>query len=231
MSQYKHIFFDLDRTLWDFEQNMRITLTEIYKNHNLNKTIPSPEVFIDAYIVNNDRLWASYQRGEMKKEVLRYKRFELTLRDFGIKDKVLASVIGHEYLSESPKKTVLLPNTLPVLNWLYTKYKLHIITNGFNEVQFTKLKMCGIEKYFDKVLTSEMSGYHKPRAEAFGYSLSSANAKKAESIMIGDDLETDIIGAKNFGIDQVYFNPSKQPQPKVEVTHEISNLIELKDIL
>ena len=231
MNQYKHIFFDLDRTLWDFEQNMRITLNELYINHNLCKAIASPELFIESYIVNNDRLWAGYQRGEMKKEVLRYKRFELTLQDFGIKDRVLASVMGNEYLAESPKKIALIPNTIPVLDWLYNKYKLHIITNGFNEVQFTKLKLCGLEKYFDKVITSEMSGYHKPRAETFAYSLSSANAKKTQSVMIGDDLEADIIGAKKFGLDQIFFNPSKISQQKTKVTHEISNLIELKNIL
>lgn len=231
MSRYKHIFFDLDRTLWDFEQNMRITLTDIYENHNLAKAIPRPEAFIDAFIANNNKLWASYQRGAMKKEVLRFKRFEQTLLDFGIKDSVLASVMDNEYLLESPKKTALIPNTLPILDWLYGQYKLHIITNGFNEVQFTKLKLCGIEKYFDKVVTSEISGYHKPRAQAFGYSLAKANAKKAESIMIGDDLDADIIGAKAFGIDQIHFNPSKRPQEKVVPTHEISNLIELRDIL
>lgn len=231
MNRYKHIFFDLDRTLWDFEQNMRNTLTAIYHDHNLNKAIPSSEVFIDTFIVNNNRLWASYQQGAMKKEVLRFKRFELTLLDFGIKDTILASVIGDEYMVESPKKTALMPNTIPILDWLYPKYKLHIITNGFNEVQFTKLKLCGIDKYFDKVITSEISGYHKPKAQAFGYSLAMANAKKTESIMIGDDLERDIIGAKGFGIDQIYFNPSQKPQNKVKSTHEINNLIELKDIL
>ena len=167
----------------------------------------------------------------MKKEVLRFKRFEQTLLDFGIKDSILASVMDNEYLAESPKKTALMPNTLPVLDWLYSQYKLHIITNGFNEVQFTKLKLCGLEKYFDKVVTSEISGYHKPRAQAFGYSLARANAKKVESIMIGDDLDADIIGAKAFGIDQIHFNPSKQAQTKVVPTHEISNLIELRDIL
>ncbi|HPF93544.1 MAG TPA: HAD-IA family hydrolase [Tenuifilaceae bacterium] len=107
---------------------------------------------------------------------------------------------------------------------------LHIITNGFNEVQFTKLELCGLSSYFTKVITSEISGYHKPRPEAFGYTLSSANARKAESIMIGDDLEADILGAKAFGIDQIFFNPNRE-QHGHSVTHEITSLLELKKIL
>ncbi|MDX9770547.1 MAG: YjjG family noncanonical pyrimidine nucleotidase [Tenuifilaceae bacterium] len=227
---YKHIFWDLDRTLWDFEQNMRITLKDIFENHNLKKAIPSPDHFIDTFVEHNNKLWASYQRGAMKKEVLRFKRFEVTLKDYGIRDKVLAEVIGDEYINESPKKTALIPHSIEILDYLHSKYKLHIITNGFNEVQFTKLKLCGIEKYFDKVVTSEISGYHKPRSEAFGYTLASANAKKQESIMIGDDIEADIIGAQRFGINQVYFNPSGTPHNE-KPTHEIDNLLDLKKIL
>lgn len=230
MTKYKHIFFDLDRTLWDFEQNMRITLTEIFDNHQLNKAFPDTKSFINTFVAHNNKLWASYQRGEMKKEVLRYKRFEVTLKDFGIKDKVLASVIGEEYINESPKKTALIPYTIEVLDYLKEKYCLHIITNGFNEVQFTKLRLCGIEKYFDKVVTSEMSGYHKPRPEAFGYPLSSANAKKQESIMIGDDIEADIIGARQFGIHQIYFNPESTPHNEI-ITHEVDSLLKITEIL
>jgi putative hydrolase of the HAD superfamily len=227
---YKHIFFDLDRTLWDFEQNMRKTLCDIYDKHNLNEFISNHDIFIDTFARHNDRLWAQYQNGQMKKEILRYKRFEVTLNDFGIKNRVLAEVIGQEYIDESPKKTILVPHTIEVLDYLQNKYKLHIITNGFNEVQFTKLKLCGLEKYFDKVVTSEISGYHKPRPEAFGYPLSSANAKKSESIMIGDDLTMDIKGARDFGMDQIYYNPMAIPHNE-EITHEIKSLIEIKEIL
>jgi putative hydrolase of the HAD superfamily len=227
---YKHIFFDLDRTLWDFEQNMRKTLCDIYDNHNLNQHISDYDIFIETFARHNDRLWAQYQNGQLKKEILRYKRFEVTLKDFGIKDKVLAEVIGQEYIEESPRKTILVPHTIEALDYLSSKYKMHIITNGFNEVQFTKLKLCGIEKYFDKVITSEISGYHKPRPEAFGHSLSSANAKKSESIMIGDDLNIDIVGAREFGMDQVYLNPLSIPHQEA-VTHEIKSLLELKEIL
>lgn len=230
MNTYKHIFFDLDRTLWDFEQNMRLTLMDIYDRHELKSAIKDYDTFINSFVAHNEKLWGWYQQGNLKKEILRYKRFELTLNEFGIKDKVLAEVIGQEYIDESPKKTALIPHSIETLDYLYDKYKLHIITNGFNEVQFTKLKLCGLEKYFEKVITSEISGHHKPRPEAFSYPLTTANAKKNESIMIGDDLQTDIIGAKQFGIEQVYFNPLGIPHNE-SITYEISSLLELKDIL
>ena len=228
--KYRHIFFDLDRTLWDFESNMRITLTDLFHRHNLGDYAPDPNHFIETFNVHNSRLWNSYQNGKMKKEVLRYKRFEKTLGDYGIRSKDLSMVIGQQYIDESPKKTALMPHTVEVLNYLKEKYVLHIITNGFNEVQFTKLELCGLSSYFTKVITSEISGYHKPRPEAFGYTLSSANARKAESIMIGDDLEADILGAKAFGIDQIFFNPNRE-QHSQSVTYEISSLLELKKIL
>lgn len=230
MSSYKHILFDLDRTLWDFEQNMRLTLMDIFDKHELNKAFPDFETFISSFVAINNKLWGWYQDGKLKKEVLRYKRFELTLKEYGIKDKDLAAVIGQEYIDESPKKTALMPYTIETLDYLFPKYKLHIITNGFNEVQFTKLRLCGLDKYFDKVITSEISGYHKPKPEAFGYTLSSANAKKEESIMIGDDLENDILGAKGFGINQIYFNPEGLPHDE-SLTHEIRSLKELQEIL
>ncbi|HCX99522.1 MAG TPA: noncanonical pyrimidine nucleotidase, YjjG family [Bacteroidales bacterium] len=228
--KYKHIFFDLDRTLWDFEHNMRLTLMDIFDRHNLSNYAPGPEHFIETFNLHNDRLWNSYQNGELKKKVLRYKRFEKTLGDYGIRNKDLVMVIDREYIDESPKKTVLIPHSIEVLEYLKNKYKLHIITNGFNEVQFAKIELCGISHYFTKVVTSEMSGHHKPHPKAFGYTVSLANARKEESVMIGDDYKADIIGAKSFGIDQIYFNPTQTKQAQ-KATFEITSLLELLKIL
>ena len=139
---YKHIFFDLDRTLWDFEQNMRITLEEIYEKYNLGSNFPSFNIFIETFNSHNHRLWEEYRKGDLKKEILRWKRFELTLKDFGLSSKDLAEKIGEEYVNESPKKTALIPHTIEILEYLFEKkYQLHIITNGFNEVQFTNFGM------------------------------------------------------------------------------------------
>lgn len=227
---YKHVFFDLDRTLWDFDQNMRLTLMDLFEKYNLQTHFPDYESFHNTFNKHNNRLWEEYRKGNLKKEILRWKRFDLTLGEFGFRDETIAAQIGEDYVTESPKKTALIPHSNEILDYLHSKYRLHIITNGFNEVQFTKLKLCGIDKYFDKVITSEISGYHKPRPEAFGYTLSAANAKKAESIMIGDDMEIDILGAKNFGMDQIFFNP-EQLNHSEKITHEVKSLREIMQIL
>lgn len=228
--KYKHIFFDLDRTLWDFEQNMRETLVSLYERHNLSRYIPDSRTFQDTFNKHNDRLWSSYRRGEIRKDILRVKRFDLTLRDFGLNSMDLALVIGDEYVAEGPTRTALVPHAVEILEYLKPKYKLHIITNGFNETQFRKLRLCGIEGYFDCVVTSEMSGAHKPQNRAFSHPLSLAGALRGESLMVGDDLQIDIIGAMQFGIDQVYFNPKSSPH-SLSVTHEVRTLLELKEIL
>jgi len=227
---YKHIFFDLDRTLWDFEQNMRDALAEIYVNHKLDLAFPNPDTFIDCFNRNNHYLWDKYLKGELTKEVLRYKRFEITLAEYGIESKPLAETIGDEYLTIMPLKTALIPGTRETLDYLANRYKLHVISNGFKEVQLPKLQRSNIDKYFEWVVTSEHSGFHKPDKRAFGYALSKANARKGESIMIGDDLEIDILGAKKFGMDQIYFNPKSNPH-QAKVTFEVRELVEIKKIL
>lgn len=227
---YKHIFFDLDRTLWDFEQNMVEALKEIYFDNQLDVVFPDFTTFTNTFVKHNDRLWEQYRKGELRKEVLRFTRFDLTLKDYGLDDRYLAKKIGDDYINITPTKTALIPHARETLNYLGQKYKLHIISNGFNEVQLPKLQKCHIDHFFDKVITSEMSGYHKPCPEAFGFALSQANARKKESIIVGDDLEVDIAGAKKFGIDQVYFNP-KHAKPKVKATYEIYSLPELTRIL
>ena len=226
---YLHIFFDLDRTLWDFDKNMQLTLEELFERHNLGSYFENFENFFTCFTKHNERLWEEYRHGRLRKDILRSKRFELTLKEYGLKNKELAKIIGEEYITESPQKTALLPYAQEILECLYPKYKLYIITNGFNEVQFTKLKLCGLEKYFSRVVTSEISGYHKPHPMAFAYPLSSANALKEESIMVGDDLEIDIIGAKDFGIDQVYLNVNNVEHNHA-ITHEVASLEELVKI-
>lgn len=227
---YKHIFFDLDRTIWDFDQNMIDALRDIFFDYSLDSVFPDVTTFINTFVKHNDYLWEKYRLGELKKDVLRFKRFDLTLRDYGVNEVLLAKKIGEEYIRITPTKTALVPHSREVLEYLSPRYKLHILSNGFDEVQFPKLEKCHIAQYFDKVITSESSGYHKPCPEAFGYSLSCANAKKEESMMIGDDLEIDIVGAKKFGMDQIFFNRHNVSH-KIKPTYEIHNLLEIKKIL
>lgn len=231
MKIYKHIFFDLDSTLWDFEKNAREAFTDIYKKFELEKKgVDSLDDFVNRYLRHNEELWALYREGKIEKEYLRWRRFEVTLSDFGIDDPALAQKIGNEYVTISPQKINLLPNTIPVLDYLKDHYNLHIITNGFEEVQFTKLENSKLRHYFSQVITSEAAGCKKPDKCIFSFALKNAGALAAESLMIGDDIETDIIGAAKVGMDTVYFNPGKLPH-NGGVQLEITDLIELKTIL
>ena len=228
--KYSHIFFDLDRTLWDFDRNSKETITELFYRHNLNNHIESPDVFVDIYHDVNFQLWDLYRKGEMTKDVLRVKRFEISFEHFGIRDNRLASDFGDEYLAISPTKTLLVPNSIETLDYLYPRYKLHIITNGFLKTQEIKIKNCGLDKYFQSMTTSETVGHNKPRPEIFHQALSSVHARKGESIMIGDDLEVDILGARKFGIDQVFLNRDRIIYTD-KITYEIKVLNELLEIL
>ncbi len=230
MEKYKHLFFDLDRTLWDFEKNSIKAFEIIFDKRDLTKIFPSFDKFIKSYKIHNERLWDLYKLRKIKKEELRNERFLLTLKEFGVNDALLAEQIGDDYVELSPLQTVLFPNTLEVLDYLKSKYQMYIITNGFVEVQYKKLKKSGLESYFERVITSEEAKASKPNPEIFHAAISAANAKKIESLMIGDDLENDILGAKKFGLDQVYFNPNKKSHQE-NVTFEISKLKQLTEFL
>ena len=227
---YKHLFFDLDRTLWDFEQNSAKVLSDIFEINKLNQYISSFNLFYITYNQINDKLWDAYRRGDIVKEIVRTRRFEMTLEELGIFDKELAGTINNYYLTESPRQKILFPNTIEILKYLQGKYSMHVLTNGFEEVQHVKLKNCGLTPYFDKVITSEKVGVLKPNPQIFKYALTETGAKSQETLMIGDDLLTDISGARNSDIDQVYFNPKKTKHDE-NVTFEINNLSELTDIL
>lgn len=230
MKKYKHLFFDLDRTLWDFESNSLHTLEEIYFDKNLNlQGIDSFESFHDYYQKYNHHLWDLYKLGEIKKDHLRIQRFRGTLEHFNIFDELLASQIADDYVSISPTKTKLFSNSIEVLKILHQKYKLHIITNGFSEVQFIKLEKSGLSPFFEEVITSEMLGVQKPNPSIFQFSLDKAGALVEESIMIGDDQETDILGAQSIGMDQIFVDFDHQNlicKPTFHV-HQLVDLLKI----
>jgi len=230
MNKYKHIYFDLDRTLWDFDNNARETFIEIYTNRNLEPIFGNFETFFSTYNHYNDLLWKDYREGKIEKSVLSYKRFTLTLNDFGVNDDELAKKIAADYITISPTKKRLFPYVHETLDYLSGKYQLHIITNGFNEVQYTKLKNSNLDKYFKNVFTSEDAGAQKPSSIIFEHALKLSHANRNESLMIGDDLEVDVLGARNVGLDQIFFNP-EQIKHNEKVTYEILSLKELQEIL
>jgi putative hydrolase of the HAD superfamily len=229
-SRYRYVFMDMDRTLWDFEQNSIEALHELFTEYRLDSVVADVSTFTSTYIKHNAYLWDNYCKGELTKEVLRYKRFDATLSELGVNNHQLAAKLGEEYLRILPLKTTLIPGAKELLDYLAPKYGLLILSNGFHEVQVDKLKRCGLNHYFDRVVTSELSGYHKPDPRAFGYAISTASIKKNQGIMVGDDLEVDIIGALKFGMDQIYFNPERKLHSE-KVTHEVETLGEITQIL
>jgi putative hydrolase of the HAD superfamily len=229
--QYKHLFFDLDHTLWDFEANSRQTLEELYHSlHLKDKGVYDFDLFHKSYTVHNDKLWERYRNGFIKVDELRWKRMWLTLLDFKIGDEPLARQMGILFLDALPTRTILFPYTLEILNYLRGKeYRLHLITNGFEKTQHSKLEHAGLSTYFTEVVTSEGSNSLKPHKEIFEYALQRTGAEKKESIMLGDSLEVDIQGAMNAGIDQVYVN-HLGIEPAITPTYMVHSLKELERI-
>jgi putative hydrolase of the HAD superfamily len=206
--KYRHLFFDLDHTLWDFDANAKLTLQHIHENLELQKAgIDDFDLFYRSYLLHNEKLWEKYRNGHIKSDELRWKRMWNTLMEFRIADVDLAKKMGMQFLEMLPKRNLLFPDTVNTLSYLTNKgYKLHLITNGFEETQHTKLKNSGISQFFQQVITSEASNSIKPKKEIFEYALYKTKALVDECIMIGDSIEVDIIGAMNAGIDQVYVN-------------------------
>lgn len=229
MKPYKHIFFDLDRTLWDYERNSRETIGEILDDLQLGDKRPEVEEFAANFSKINNELWDLYRMNQIEKEKLRFERFHQTLLLHGINDKDLASRAAAAYIAISPEKNHLVPGTVEVLEYLSAKYPLHIITNGFDETQRRKLKYSGIEKYFRVIVTSESSNYRKPDKRIFELALRLARGMKRRSLMIGDSYELDIQGALNAGLDTVYFIQKDKEGDRS--TFEILDLKELKNIL
>jgi putative hydrolase of the HAD superfamily len=224
--RYKHIFFDLDHTLWDFETNSRATLNHLFSTLVADKTDHLVHDFIDAYETINHQMWADYSAGKIDKEKLRNDRFPHALQAVGVHEGALAVQINELYMELTPYKTALFPETREVLTRLGQDHNLHIITNGFEEVVHVKMTECSLWTYFQEVIISEIVGFLKPHPVIFQKALEIAGATKNESVFIGDNLVSDIGGAKNFGMDQVYFNP-KMEEHNSEPTFEVSSLSQL----
>ena len=231
MAKYKHLFFDLDHTLWDFNANARLTLEELYHSLQLQTFgIKDFELFYTTYLSHNDMLWEKYRNGIIKVDDLRWKRMWYTLVDFKIGDEKLARDMGFRFLELLPTRTLLFPHTVECLSYLTNKgYQLHLITNGFESTQHSKLKYSGIASYFIEVITSEGSNSLKPNKEIFDYAFMKTGAKPYESIMIGDSIEVDIQGAMNAGMDQVFVNHTCV-DCEIQPTHTVYSLKELEKI-
>jgi putative hydrolase of the HAD superfamily len=229
MKTYQHIFFDLDHTLWDFERNSNETLQALHWEHLDPEIIPLDK-FIEVFHRVNAHLWHLHDTFQITAQELRESRFQLIFKEFDFHHPHLAFSFGEAYLAQAPYKPHLLPKAKEALEYLHRKYPLHIITNGFPEIQRIKMQSGGILEYFAEIVTSAEAGCKKPDTGIFSYLIKKLNALPQDCIMIGDNLFTDIAGAKQAGIDAIFYNP-QQHSHQSDVTYEISCLSELENIL
>lgn len=226
---YPHIFFDLDHTLWDHEKNSAVVLFELYSELKLKDFgIPSSEEFHSRFVEVNGFFWEQYRHGKIEKSALREERFAHTFAIFGVQHPALVSNLSKAYLQRAPKGKHLIPGAKDVLDYFAGKSRLHIITNGFKEVQRVKLEAGGIFHFFDQIIISEEAGFHKPRPEIFHFALKKAGAKIKESLMVGDNYPVDVEGALEIGMDAAFFNPEGRSE-KGNSTYDLHHLMQLKD--
>ena len=230
--KYIHIFFDLDHTLWDFETNAYLTMLDIYKLLHLKEMgITDFDAFFKKYSTHNHILWERYTKGLIKQEELKWKRVWLTLLEYKMGDQELAKKIANLFLEILPGKNQLFPHTIEILTYLKNNgYKLHIISNGFEKTQVSKLKNTHIFNYFDHIITSEKSNSLKPNLPIFEYAFKVTNSNKNNAVLIGDNIQADIIGAKNAGMDCIYINHINNIKNEI-ATYTIFSLIELETFL
>ena len=217
------VFFDLDHTLWDFERNSALTFQRILHENCVDVDL---EDFLRVYIPINFEFWKYYREGKISKEDLRFQRLKKTFDRLGFEvSNALINRLSEQYIQYLSTYNHLFPNTIEILNYLRPKYNLHIITNGFHEVQHKKLRNSKIDTYFNQVINSEMAGVKKPDPVIFKLALSKANALPNTCMMIGDSLEADIIGAKGVGLHTLHFNTNNGPKHDIcDMIHELSEI-------
>lgn len=226
MKNIKHIFFDLDNTLWDFSKNSREALHELFVRDEIEKHInESFHNFLLVYESINNQLWHAYGLKEVNKEELRIQRFSKSFEYFSFYNFELATKWADDYLTVSPYKTNLIEGALDVLTYLHSKYELHIITNGFKEVQHIKLTESKLKPFFKHIIISEEHGFNKPQQQLFQIAERLSGANKTNSVMIGDNFQADIEGALNAGWKAIYFT-----QTSVKNVDCVDSLNQLKKI-
>lgn len=221
------VFFDLDHTLWDFERNSAMAFSAIFDKHSIGVSLAD---FLAHYVPINLQYWNWYRDEKITREELRYGRFRDAFDKVGCRvDRAMIDVLSEDYLTHLPLNNHLFDGALEMLDYLRPKYRLHIITNGFFEVQRSKIANARIGHYFDTVTDSETAGVKKPNPLIFEHALRTANASKATSIMIGDCIDADVRGALDCGLDAIWFAETPETIPPHIKT--ISHLSQLKSFL
>lgn len=226
--QKTQLFFDLDHTLWDFETNAKECLAHIFDDLLRDKAHFNESLFISTFSKINKEMWTLLERKEITHDFLRANRIKQTLRqlNFSVSESV-AEKLNDTFLELLPNKTTLIENAIEVLDHCKSKYPLHIVSNGFYEIQLKKMKASGILVYFDHIVTTEKAGARKPSKQIFDFALNAAKCDPSNAVMIGDSYEADVLGAQQCGIKAIYF----AEENKQNHTHHITNLLQLKAIL
>lgn len=230
MSPLRHLFFDLDHTLWDYNRNAAETLAELYQEFSLSDygIGPFPQ-FLTHFLWANGQVWNAFEENNLNQYELRHKRLELVFEKFQIPFTPVEG-FNEAYYQRCCQKPHLVPGTIPLLEALAPHFSLHIITNGFEDTQYQKLEKTGLSSFFNTVTTSEKAGSKKPAPEYFLYALQQAGAGREESLVIGDGWRTDVAGALATGLPVIWFNPEEATRAHPEVI-EIRQLAELYPIL
>lgn len=231
-SEIKHLFFDLDHTLWDFEANARICLKEIYHTHRLSEIgVPSYELFADTFSEVNQTFWHLLDTKQITHETLRKERFRSTLSDLGCSiDYPLSEAMNAQFLELLPEQTSLMPHAIETLEILAEKYQLHIISNGYEHIQRKKLEKSGLLPFFKAIVTNDVANAHKPSPAIFSFALEATGSSKQQSMMIGDNWTADIQGAMQSSIFAVHFDPTQKSKRTNEYA-VINSLLHLPSLL
>ncbi|MCA6074068.1 YjjG family noncanonical pyrimidine nucleotidase [Fulvivirga sedimenti] len=227
MNQIRAIFFDLDHTLWDYEQNSEETLTELFHEHELKALLRcSSQDFLECFQRVNARLWDQYNHHQINRDTIRERRFSEIFKTFDVEHETLALELSDLYINRCPTKSNLLPFAREALDYLSANYPLHILSNGFDDVQAVKLASSNIRGYFGEVITSETTGHRKPSAEIFRYACARIGMPENDCLMVGDNYHADILGAMGADLSAMYYNPlgirqTQQPHFDIKCLSEI----------
>lgn len=231
MKTYQHVFFDLDHTLWDYDRNVRESLSELFQIYALQDLgISTFDQFFSSFHTVNYQLWDDYNLGKIDKQGLRRERFPRIFTHAGGNAAAIPAPFEEDFMHRTSSKPHLFPYSKEILDYLKKKYRVHLITNGFNESQAKKMYSSGLNGYFELIVTSETTGHKKPDPRIFYYALEQLQAEPSACLMIGDNPKSDILGAQRASIDQVYFNPEGN-ETLIPATYEIRHLQELELLL
>ena len=231
MHTYKNLFIDLDDTLWDIHHNSRECLLEIYDDYGYKEYFESFDHYYNVYMPSNHHLWGLYREGKINKDELIVERFLVPVREFGIDDSEYAKKLSDDFLERTTYKTKLVKGTMELLEYLKPNYNMHILSNGFREVQYKKIENSGLKSYFDKIILSDDIGINKPHPDFFTHALRNTNSLREETLMIGDSWDADILGAFNSKIHQLWYNPEGLKSNGFTPTYCVKTLVEIKGIL